>query len=253
MTDKKKCPRFYVSALTVGEVFLSAGESHHARSVRRLGAGDAVKLFDGRGGFAEGEIVNITRRETRVRVGEVAAQLQPWPGVHLGFAVPKGKRLDWLLEKATELAAASLWPVVFERSVAAGGKADRWAGHCLSAAKQCGLNWLPVLHEPRSLPDFLAGAWDKAPRGAESRTIFLAGDLLDSAASLAEVFQAESLGNSDGHGFDEVVLLIGPEGGFTEGERQAIAAGGFQPVRLGTTTLRIETAAIALLAGIRAM
>ncbi len=242
MKDNVKRPRFYAPNLSAGALALSAEESHHARSVLRLKTGQAVELFDGLGRVAAGEIVSLERNETTVRVGEVAAGQAPSHSVHLAFVVPKGKRLDWLLEKATELGVASFWPVVCERSVAAGGRIERWTGHCISAAKQCGLNWLPAVHELTPLADFLAGV-SAGQLGLGDATLIL-GDMSSQARSLAEVLQ--SAGKSD-----NVVLLIGPEGGFTDEEIDAIIACGFDRARLGETTLRIETAAIALLAGVR--
>lgn len=250
MTDEKKSSRFYVPALSAGEITLPAGESHHARSVRRLGPGEKVELFDGRGSFAQGQIIRIDRRETIVQAGEVTTEPPPLPRVHLAFAVPKGKRLDWLLEKVTELGARSLWPVIFERSVAAGGRMDRWEGHCLSAAKQCRLNWLPELHEPISLAEFLSGS--STITTTPQKQMKLVGDLTDKAISLMKAFQADG-GDGPVKKFDDVILLIGPEGGFTTDERAEMAAAEFQPVRLGQTTLRIETAAIALVAAVKAM
>ncbi|MCK4601859.1 MAG: RNA methyltransferase, partial [Phycisphaerae bacterium] len=161
--------------------------------------------------------------------------------VHLAFAVPKGKRLHWLLEKATELAAASLQPVLFERSVAGGdeltpARRSRWLGHCIAAAKQCGLNFLPELRQPASLEDYL--------RTGE-RLFSLVGSDDESAASLPK-----ALASCPREG--EVRILIGPEGGLTEAELAAARRAGFTPVRLGATVLRIETAAVALLAAVRA-
>jgi len=242
MKDNVKRPRFYAPNLSTGELTLSAEESHHARSVLRLKTGQAVELFDGLGRVATGEILSLERSETTVRVGDVAAGQAPRPGVHLAFAVPKGKRLDWLLEKATELGVASFWPIVCGRSVAAGGRAERWTGHCISAAKQCGLNWLPAVHELTPLADFLARV-STGQLGLGDATLIL-GDMSSQARSLAEILQ--SAGRSD-----NIVLLVGPEGGFTDEERDAIIASGFDQARLGETTLRIETAAIALLAGVR--
>ena len=152
--------------------------------------------------------------------------------------MPKGSRLDWLLEKATELGAASLRPVRFERSVAR-RRGDsprpsgrRWLGHLIAAAKQAGTDWLPDLLDPLPLAAFLATARPAAG-------IF--GDLSPDAApvreALATIGQAEA-----------ILIVVGPEGGMTDPERAALLAAGLTPARLGRTTLRIETAAIALIA-----
>ena len=247
MTDVGRKYRFLVAGLPDEApciVELPADEARHARTVLRIKAGRAVELFDGRGCVARGQVAEAAKRSVTVAIESVRQDSRVGPAVHLAFAVPKGKRLDWLLEKATELGAASLRPVQFARSVAggevlSGAKRHRWALHCHSAAKQCGLNFLPELHDMTALTDYLAAA---APGGV----IRLLGDLADDAVPLASAIGPARAGAT-------IDLLIGPEGGLSDDERTAAIAAGFLPARLGTTTLRIETAAAALLAGIAAV
>ena len=245
--------RFYVENLPAGpagpaeagevaRAELPPGEAHHAVHVLRLRAGARVELFDGRGAAAVGKIESAARGEVVVVVEErLPAAQRCGAAIHLAFAVPKGKRLDWLLEKATELAAASLTPVLFERSVAGAdalspAKRERWRGHCIAAAKQCGLDLLPTLEEPIPLGAVLA----RSPAA-----LGLLGERAD-ACSVPEALARWRPGR-------EILLLVGPEGGLTDRERAAVAAAGFGAVRVGATTLRIETAAIALLAAARAV
>lgn len=236
--------RFHSPALPAapGTVELSTAESHHAMHVLRLRAGAEVELFDGAGRHVAGRIAEAKHGVVRVQIaGEVAVQPRPHPQVHLAFAVPKGKRLDWLLEKATELGAASLHAVRFERSVAGAEELsetarERWLGHCIAAAKQCGLDFLPEILRPVSLAEYLASPVDAAR---------LVGDLGKGAQPLPAALR-------DWRVEQGAAVLVGPEGGFTPGERNAILAAGYVPVRLGATTLRIETATLALLAGIHA-
>ncbi len=241
-----KQARFHCDPLPEGgSVELSTAEAHHAMHVLRLGAGADVDLFDGLGRRAGGRIAEA--RHGRVRVEIVAPVIvgpRPRPEIHLAFAAPKGKRLDWLLEKATELGASSLAAVRFDRSVAGAeslsdSTRERWLGHCIAAAKQCGLDFLPEIRPSQSLSDFLR-QWGP---GDPAR---LVGELGEDAVTLRK-----ALTNwRDGQ---RLVVLVGPEGGFTAAERDAIVASAFTPVRLGATALRIETAAIALLAGAIAM
>ena len=250
MTDVGRKYRFLVAGLPDEApciVDLPPDEARHAWTVLRIKAGREVELFDGRGRVARGRVAEAARRSVTVAVESVRRDERVGPRVHLAFAVPKGKRLDWLLEKATELGAASLRPVQFARSVAGGeapsdAKRHRWALHCHSAAKQCGLNFLPELHDMTALADYLAAAPGETPGGV----IRLLGDLAADAVPLARAIGPAQAGAT-------VDLLVGPEGGLSDDERAAALAAGFLPVRLGTTTLRIETAAAALIAGLAAV
>ncbi len=232
--------RFYCCPIRSGSVELDAGQAHHAAGVLRLEPGDPVELFDGAGTVADGEIRSLSRRSAIIEIcGAVRRLERPRPTVRLAFAVPKGKRLDWLLEKATELGAACLQPVVFGRSVAApaepgSGKWDRWQGHCIAAAKQSGLNFLPELPAGLELEAFLA------TRPEDS--IGILGQVGLATDPLAEVLPQSLPGQLD--------RLIGPDGGLTQGESTVATRAGFRPARIGRTVLRVETAAVAMLAGV---
>jgi len=245
MTENDSRARFYVPDLTEGaEVALPPTEAHHAAHVLRLAPGAAVELFDGCGRAASARISTVRRGDVTARVENVRGPVaRPGPAVCLAFAVPKGSRLDWLIEKATELGVATLQPVRFERSVAGAGefseaKHAKWLAHAIAAAKQSGLDYLPAIEDPVPLEEFAA-------TGGPG----IYGDLAADAQPIAEVLRSLATGG-------EIKLqrglavVVGPEGGLTEAERAALRAGGFTPVRLGRTTLRIETAAVAILAAI---
>jgi 16S rRNA (uracil1498-N3)-methyltransferase len=216
-------------------------EAHHAAHVLRLRPGDAVDLFDGAGGTAGARLVEVRRGAVTALVEEVRAPLaRPAPILHLAFAVPKGSRLDWLLEKATELGAASLVPIRFERSVAGGdalsaAQRRRWTCRCIAAAKQAGLDFLPAIGRPMTLEAYTAGP---------QTGLGLFGDLSDDARPLRAAVADRAAGPPIYN------VVVGPEGGLTPAEGQALRRAGFRPVRLGHTVLRIETAAVALLAGL---
>lgn len=247
MNQKIDHPRFHVADLgpAGGSFELSTAEAHHAMHVLRLGVGDAVELFDGRGGRALGQIEHAKHGKVSVALqGPVVFRARPVPAVGLCFAVPKGKRLDWLLEKATELGVAWLWPIIFERSVSGGdelspSKQDRWLTHCIAAAKQSGLDFLPEIRQASTLPE-LAKAYAQQ---ASPERVALVGDLSPTATTLAKALCGrESL--------ESVLILVGPEGGITERELDVLRQAGFVSARLGGTVLRVETAAIAMLAGV---
>ncbi len=244
-SQRNRTHRFFASNLpdqAPRRVELSNVEAHHARDVLRVKAGQKVELFDGCGVIATACVTGVSRGAVALEVESVKRTSRSAPAITLAFAVPKGKRLDWLLEKATELGAAAIRPIVFDRSVAGGdslsdASRERWLGHCVSAAKQCGLNFLPEIHQPTKLETFLQ---------EDTTAIRLLGDLSEDAIPIAKSALA------DDNDEPSIMLLIGPEGGLSDPERQAALAAGFQAVRLGETTLRTETAAIAMLAAVLA-
>ncbi len=230
--------RFFVSDLSSPEVQPDPGEVHHALHVLRLKDGDQVELFDGAGRVAVGRLKHVDRRNIVMCVTDLrTVPRPPGPEIHLAFAAPKGKRMDWLVEKATELGAASLQRVIFDRSAPAAktessSKSDKLAAHCISAAKQSGLNFLPELPAPVSLAEILT---------ARDGYLKLLGDIEPDAMQMARAIEQNPA-------FSHVLLLIGPEGGLTQSERSMSIASGFIPVRVARTTLRIEIAAVAMLA-----
>ncbi|MFP3937702.1 MAG: RsmE family RNA methyltransferase [Phycisphaerae bacterium] len=248
--ESQRKRRFYVPDLPAGDareqpgghvhVELPQDESHHALNVLRLEIGDEVELFDGTGTVAAGKIAKTTRNRAEIKLAEVRKEPRPGPAVHLAFAVPKSKRLDWLLEKAGELGAAGLRAVRFERSVAGDSafndaKKQRWQRRLISAGKQSGRNHLPQLLPPMELADFLSAA---------GTDLLLLGDAGKEARPVSSVKPQSDQG---------VSILVGPEGGLTEEEFQRCTGAGYLPVRLGGGTLRTETAAIALLAAVVAI
>jgi 16S rRNA (uracil1498-N3)-methyltransferase len=245
MTETEKRHRFFVPDLAAeapARAELPPAEAHHALHVLRLRAGAAVELFDGRGHCAEGHIADAARRRVTVAVERAWTEPTAAPGapglVHLAFAVPKGSRADWLVEKATELGVASLRPTVFARSVAgkeplSSAKRERWVAHCAAAAKQAQVNWLPAIEDAAPISDVLARA---------SGALILVGDTTADAMPVLEAMARRA--------DEEILLVVGPEGGLTDAERATLRAAGAVPVRLGRSVLRIETAAVALLAAV---
>jgi 16S rRNA (uracil1498-N3)-methyltransferase len=237
-------PRFFVPDLAEapGTVALAPAEAHHAARVLRLKAGAAVELFDGRGRRATARLAEVGRRRVTAEIERAWAEPPPaGPRIHLATAVPKGSRADWLVEKATELGAASLVPVLFERSV--GGKAAlspakgrRWLAQAVAAAKQSGADLLPEVRPSARLEEVLEAA---------AGGLILVGDPGEDAHPVPEALARR-------RPEQDIWILVGPEGGLTAPERQALRATGAVPVRLGRSVLRVETAAMALLAAVAA-
>ncbi len=237
-TQRNYLRRFFVESLAVeGEtVELSAIEAHHAIDVLRLKNGAEVTLFDGLGGSADGTLHLHGRKQAQVRISHRREnENRPEPRVELAFAVPKGKRLDWLVEKATELGAARLTPVIFHRSVATTTPSDRWRRTCVAAAKQSRNNFLPEIAETKTLENFLAST---------DAGIKILGHA-EGEMTIPSILNGCSAGK-------DIIILIGPEGGLTGDETTAARKSGFANVRLGNLTLRIETAAVAMLAAVNA-
>lgn len=260
MPDAARPPRFFVAPTNAASAGFSEGqpvdlpptEAHHATGVLRLKVGDRLELFDGLGGAALGRLTRVKRGEAEAVVETVRPPARrPQPLIHLGFAVPKGSRLDWLLEKTAELGVAGLRPVLFERSVAGGddlspAKRQRWLGHCIAAAKQAGCDFLPTIGDPLSLAAFLGET-----RGQPG----IYGDLAPDAAGVPDALRraaGAAGGPETAVGPATLYIVVGPEGGFVDAERNILRQAGFLAVRLGWTTLRIETAAVALTAAVLA-
>ena len=230
-------PRFFVDtplAATDGDIALSAGAARHVQ-VLRLQPGDALTLFDGSGPEWQAEVTAMGRSEVRVNL--IAAQ-QPQRelarAVTLAVVMPANDRMDFLVEKATELGAAALQPLVSERSVLrlAGERADKkrshWQGVAIAAAEQSGRT-VPTRIEPvQPLAAWLATLAD---RDDEWR-----GLLSPRAASPLAAFPQQ-----------RALLLSGPEGGLSDAEEDAARARGFAAISLGPRILRADTAPLAVL------
>lgn len=238
-------PRFHCPLpLASGElVELPANAARHVQ-VLRLQPGLPLTLFNGGGGEYEATVEHMGRSTVRVLVGaHHGIEREATRAVHLVIGMPANERMDWLVEKAIELGAASLQPVVAERSVLKlkGERADRkrahWQGIVVAACEQCGRNRVPVVHEALTLHDWLATG-QAAPAGARGTRLLLS--LQPGARVLSEA--------AAGHG--PVTLLSGPEGGLSPAEEQAAIAAGFVPVNLGPRVLRSETAPLAVLAAL---
>jgi 16S rRNA (uracil1498-N3)-methyltransferase len=206
------------------DVVVEGDAYRHLFRARRLAVGDALRLVDGQGGAREGVVAAVDRRRAVLRCGEPAPANDPARRVTLLVAPPKPERAAWLVEKATELGVAAVRFVASERAVrGVEGRALERLGRVAAAAlEQSGGARLPELSGPHSLtelPALLAGArgWFLQP-GA--------------AATLASA------------GAAPVAVLVGPEGGWTDGELAALAAAGACGATLGSRVLRVETAAI---------
>lgn len=231
-------PLFYSEQLAdPGATLVLAGdEARHASAARRLHAGDTLWLFDGHGGIARVTLQRVAVRgqALELRVEERRSEPPPRPALHLACALPKGDRQQVLLDMATQLGMTRFTPIDCARSVVkpgANGPA-RWKKICLEACKQSRRLHLPALEAASTAPDVARRAT------AEGNQVWLAHPAAQ-AVSVAAAVKQEANG---------VTLLVGPEGGFTEAEVEQAVAAGARPLTLGASILRIETAAVALVA-----
>ncbi len=217
------------------QVALPAAGAHHIVRVLRMRENAPLRVFDGEGHEFQAQIAQIAGDKVTVQLGE---QVQATPESRLRITlvqgVSRGERMDWTLQKATELGVAAISPVLTSRSVVrldqkqAEKKQAHWLGVITSACEQCGRARLPSLAAPITLRDYFANVRKDGMRLVLSPT---------APASLAGIASLPA----------KVELLIGPEGGLDDSELIAAEQAGFMPVRLGPRVLRTETAAIVAL------
>lgn len=215
--------------------------AHHATRVLRLAEGDAVDLFDGRGGEWRGRLQR-TGKTVTVALEFFAPEDRESPlWVTIAQGLPAADKMDWIIQKGVELGVAEFRPLVARRSVIrlSGERMERrvnhWQNVAVAACEQCRRNRVPRVAAPVDLSQFLGEA-------AEQNDIRL---ILAPGADLRLPNMPRPAG--------KVTLLIGPEGGFEEGELAAAATVGFRAVSLGPRVLRTETAAMAALAAMMAL
>ncbi len=220
---------------------LARDAARHLQTVLRARVGETVSLFDGAGRTRDARIAQADRRGLRFEPQtEVVSHPPPACRLTLAACVSKGHRMDWTIEKAVELGAARIVPMISARTVVrlddpdeAEGKAARWMRVAVEAARQCGALWLPVIDEPAGLPDALRHLADCRP--------ILVAALAPQARLLRQVLTDLRAATPPP---TAAAWLVGPEGDFTPAELESILAAGALPVSLGRRVLRAETAAL---------
>jgi 16S rRNA (uracil1498-N3)-methyltransferase len=239
-------PRFFVPAPLAAEtpLDLPSGPARHVQ-VLRLQPGDTITLFNGEtDGEYDATIQQMGRSDVQVHIGaHHPTHREPQRAVHLALGMPANDRMDWLVEKASELGVASIQPLMTERSVLrlSGERAEKkvahWHSVAIAACEQCGGNRVPRIHAVQTLD-----AWLKTRAATDSPARLLLS-LRDSAAPLRSWVETNAP--------QTATFLSGPEGGLSVHEETAALASGFMPVTLGPRVLRAETAALAALMAIR--
>jgi len=235
-------PRFHCSVpLSAGVALaLPPGAARHVQ-VLRLQPGNAITLFDGAGGEYAATVERMGRSEVTVQVGAHDPVEREAPrAVQLAVGMPTNERMDWLVEKATELGATAIQPLVTAHGVLrlSGERADKkvahWQAVAIASCEQCGRNRVPQVLPVRSLNEWL-GALPSADAG-EARCVLSFAPGARAASALAAAGQQQRF-----------TVLSGPEGGLSAAEEEAALRSGFAPLTLGPRVLRAETAALAAL------
>ena len=234
MTARFHCA---VALVANSSISLPPGAARHVQ-VLRMQPGDALTLFDGTGGEYAATIERMGRSDVEVHVGErIAVEREAARAVHLAVGMPANERMDWLVEKATELGVASIQPLMTAHAVLrlTGERADKkrahWEAIAIAACEQCGRNRVPKIHAVQTFANWLSAQGGDSPRFVLS--------LAEGAQAVREVAQNR---------FDHAWVLSGPEGGLSTAEEKDAISRGFAPLSLGSRVLRAETAALAALA-----
>ncbi|AVO61759.1 16S rRNA (uracil(1498)-N(3))-methyltransferase [Pseudomonas chlororaphis] len=226
--------RFFIDApLSLGEHELPEAQAHYIGRVLRMAEGDALQLFDGSGNEFRGTLLEVGKKRVVVRLDEsFAGQVESPLQIHLGQGLSRGERMDWAIQKATELGVNEITPIFSERCEVrlkderADKRLAHWRQVAVSACEQCGRSRVPVIHPPVLLAD-----WIKQTQADLKLVLHPVAEPLVSHAKPATL-----------------AFLIGPEGGLSDAEVDQAQATGFLPARLGPRVLRTETAPVVALA-----
>lgn len=233
--------RFYIppTEWNLDDLRLPEEEAHHCSEVVRCRIGDRIICFNGEGVEAEAEVLSISRKQVDLKPLLVSETDRPPAEITLGQAIPKGKNMDLIIQKATELGVSSIVPLLSERTVVQldaedlEKKRSKWQRVAIEACKQCGQNWLPTVLAPVSVDVFTR---------KYSNSFRIVAAISPEAQPLRRILEDWDEENPERP--KSAALMIGPEGDFTPAEISTARAAGFAPLSLGPIILRSETAAI---------
>ena len=231
-------PRFLLPSDQWDTAELTGDEAEHLSQVLRIKSGAEITIFDGQGRQAAAIVDQVSRDQVTLELGEPRVTTPPLPAVTLVQAIPKGKNMELIVQKAVELGVAKIQPLITQHTVVqpGAGKADKWRRIALEACKQCGQDTIPDIAEPLSFNDWITGS--------NSGELSIIASLAEGARPMREVLRERSQLKS-------CSLLVGPEGDFSPEETEAAIEAGFKPVTLGDIVLRVETASLFCLSALR--
>lgn len=214
--------------LTASTFVLDEAESKHAIKVLRLNAGDKIYLVNGKGTFFEAEITQAHQKKCELRILSSTTETNTKPDIHIAIAPTKNNdRLEWFVEKATEIGITEITPVICQRSERKTLKIDRLEKTAVAAMKQSLKATLPRINEPVSFKDFIKNT-------PKQTNLFIAHCLVNQEKHLSQLCTKN----------EPSIVLIGPEGDFTKAEIDLAIKNHFKPISLGKSRLRTETAGI---------
>lgn len=231
-------PRFLLPADQWDQAELAGDEAKHLAQVLRIKSGAEITVFDGRGRRAAAVVGDVSRDRVTLELGNTTITTPPLPAVTLAQAIPKGKNMELIVQKAVELGVARIQPLVTKHTIVqpGEGKADKWRRIALEACKQCGQDTLPEIADPVGFDEWI--------QQDESAELGIIASLAEGARPMREVLR-------DHPDLKSCRLLVGPEGDFSADETSAALGADYQPVTLGEIVLRVETASLFCLSAIR--
>lgn len=231
--------RFHLPSENWQAAALTGDEARHLSQVLRGKAGDVITVFDGHGRHASAKVLQVSRDRVSLEISEVVSPAPPQPRITLAQAIPKGKTMDLIVQKAVELGVAGIEPLVTRHTIVqpGEGKSEKWTRVALEACKQCGQDMLPEISPAVTFDTWIAGA-------AKISGLKLIASLAPGAQDMREVLRAHPATT-------EATILVGPEGDFSPQETAAALAAGFIPMSLGNIVLRVETASLFCISALR--
>ena len=233
-------PRFYLPPDDWNAApALTGDEARHLAQVLRIKAGAIITVFDGRGRRADARVLQVARDQVPLEIGGILRQQAVHPAITLAQAIPKGKNMDLIVQKAVELGVSAIQPLVTANTIVqpGEGKSEKWRRVALEACKQCGQDTLPLIAEPQTFDLWIASQ-------SSCGDLKLFASLAPGAKTFKKILRENT-------GKKSVTYLVGPEGDFSAVETQSAMNQGFTPITLGNIVLRVETASIFGIAAIR--
>ena len=233
----KTTPRLHVEqSLSAADITLPKEQGHYLTNVLRMNAGDSVRVFNNSDGEWLAYITEAGKKSVSIRCEKREADASPPPDIDYLFAPLKHQRLDYLVQKATELGARRLRPIITARTIAGRVNVERMKANVIEAAEQCNLVFVPDVLEPMKF-DMVLRDWDAA------RALIFC----DETATISDPLQTLNAIKTP------AAIIVGPEGGFTDEERAKLKSLSFvRGISLGPRIMRADTAAVAILALVQA-